>query len=196
MYELYIISKDEKKFKNLYENIIKIQETITNKELYDGIVTKAKQGDLCSWIYVNKAYNIRPMIYHNGKITVKSWDLFLNAPILEFIRTAKITFLNKDALEIYNEYKMNSKAFIFLDPPYLLSSNSFYKDPTANIYEYLFDNDIRKNKALVILCLENNWIIKLLFKGCKYITYVKKYEVSKKITEHIIIINKKELKIY
>ncbi len=191
--DLYNISKDEEKFKLLYNSLIKLQEQTTNKEKYLEIV-KNSDNDLLSYIYVNKVYSIRPGLYPiNKKFNIDSWKAFLNAPIIDFVRNAKITFLNKDAIEVYNEYKSNEKALIFLDPPYLISNNSWYNDPKINIYEYLFENDIIKEKALIILCLENNWVIKLLFKDKKSITYDKKYQTSKKDTEHIIILNKKQI---
>ena len=188
--ELYNISKDETKFINLYNSLVKLQEETTNKEKYLEVCKKANT-DLICYIYIHKIFCIRAGLYPiNKTFTIDSWKTFLNAPIIDFIRNAKITFLNKNALEVYEEYKGNKKALIFLDPPYLASENSFYKDPTVNIYEYLFNNDIKKEKALILLCLENNWIIKLLFKGKKNITYDKKYEASKKKTEHILILNK------
>lgn len=190
--DLYNISKSPEKFNILYNSIIKIQEATTNKEEYNKVVLKAKEGDLPSWLFVHKVYNIRPMLYPQTRnFTIDSWNVFLNAPIIDFIRNANIIVSNKDALEVYNEYKGNKKAFIFLDPPYLMSDNSWYKDPTVNVYEYLFDNDIKKEKALIVLCLENNWIIKLLFKGKKSLTYDKQYETTKKKTTHIIILNSK-----
>jgi site-specific DNA-adenine methylase len=192
--ELYCISKDETKFNNLYNDIIKLHEETTSKEKYLEVCKKSNT-DITSYIYVNKVYNIRPGLYPSTKnFTTDSWNVFKNAPIIDFVRNAKISFTNLDALDVYNNYKNNDKALIFLDPPYLASENSWYKDPKVNIYEYLFNNDIIKEKALILLCLENNWIIKLLFNGKQHIIYDKKYEASKKKTEHILIINKKELK--
>ena len=88
-----------------------------------------------------------------------------------------------------NKYKDNNKAFIFLDPPYLISCNSFYQDAKLNIYEYLSIHTIDKMKCKVLLCLEDNWIINLLFK--KYITmkYDKIYQMTKKKTTHLIMDN-------
>lgn len=192
IYDLYNISKNNNNFINLYNSIIKIQEETTNKELYNKVVENAKNGDLASWLYINKVYCIRPGLYNQTKkFTIDSWNIFLNAPIIDFIRNAKISFLNLDALDVYNTYKNNEKAIIFLDPPYLCSDNSWYKNPNVNIYEYLFNNNINNEKAFILLCLENNWIIKMLFKNNDNIIYDKKYQPSKKDTEHIIITNKK-----
>lgn len=188
--ELYNICKDEVKFKKLYDDLVKLQEQTTNKEQYLEIAKRAN-NDIISYIFVNKIYNIRPGLYPRIPINKFNFKNFYEAPIIDFLRNAKIIISNKDALDVYNDYKTNKKALIFLDPPYLASNNSWYKDPTINIYEYLCDNDITKEKALILLCLENNWIIKLLFKGKKSIVYNKTYETTKKQTEHILIMNKK-----
>ena len=74
-----------------------------------------------------------------------------------------------------------------MDPPYLIYGNDFYLDCKINIYEHLYNNDIKKEKAKIYLILEDNWIIKLLFN--KYIiqSYDKKYMTTRKNTNHIII---------
>ena len=93
----------------------------------------------------------------------KDFKTFINAPIIDFIRNADITFHNIEGIECYNKYKDNKKAIIFLDPPYLSSYNSFYLNPDCNVYEYLCNNNINKEKAKIFLCLENTWIIRHLF---------------------------------
>ena len=75
-----------------------------------------------------------------------------------------------------------------MDPPYLNSCNTFYSTPTTNIYEYLNLNPIEKMKSTFILCLEDMWINRLLFKNNKFSTgYNKQYQTTKKSTNHIII---------
>ena len=73
-----------------------------------------------------------------------------------------------------------------MDPPYLNTCNDFYFDSKVNIYEHLYENDIKNEKAKIYLILEDNWIIKLLFN--KYIiqSYDKKYQTTRKNTNHII----------
>lgn len=186
--ELYNLCKDNNKVIDIYNKLVILKETTTNKEKYLEICKNAKEGDLVSYIFINKIYTIRPGLYPSTKaISDKILDTFKNAPILEFLQTANIKICNKDGIEIYNEYRDNPKAVIFLDPPYIQSCNSFYNNPTTNIYEYLYNNDIEKEKAKIILCLENIWIIKLLFKDKKSIVYDKNYQMTKKKTEHIII---------
>jgi hypothetical protein len=65
----------------------------------------------------------------------------------------------------------------------------FYQNFNTNIYEFFSNNNIKQFKAKLILILENNWIIKLLFKNEKSFIYDKQYQVSKKKTNHIIISN-------
>lgn len=197
--ELYNIAKDESKLKKLYENLQKIYNSVFSlktedkkKEAYDKIDMLL---NLENWLFKNKIYNIKinmfPMLIDGKRrSSLKTLDSFINAPIIDFIRNADIIFTNKNAIDVYKEYKNNEEAFIFLDPPYLTSCNSFYKNPDLQIYEYLFDNPINNNEAYIILCLENNWIIKLLFKNYHSVTYSKKYETSHRNTEHIIILNK------
>jgi site-specific DNA-adenine methylase len=191
-YIIYI-AKDENKLKKLYENLQKnYNSEDKKKEAYDKIdmLLNVENRLFKQRIYKIKA-NLFPML-SDGKrsCSLKTLDGIINAPIIDFIRNADIIFTNKNAIDVYKEYKDNEKAFIFLDPPYLISCNSFYKSPNLEIYEYLFDNPINNNEAYIILCLENNWIIKLLFKNNHSVTYSKKYETSHRNTEHIIILNK------
>lgn len=188
IYDLYNLCKDNNKVIDIYNKLIKLKEATTNKDKYLEVCKKSKEGDLVSYIYIHKIYSIRPGLYPSNKnISDNIFDTFKNASILEFLQTANIKIYNKDAIEIYDEHKNNPKAIIFLDPPYIQSCNTFYNSPTTNIYEYLFNNDIDKEKAKILLCLENIWIIKLLFKNKKSIVYGKKYEMTKKQTEHIFI---------
>ena len=197
--DLYNIAKDEIKLKKLYNDLQKIYNDIFNleteqkkKEAYD----KLKLSDnVENWLFLHKIFNVRiglfPQLDKNGKkrCSLKTLDSIINAPIIEFLRTANITTVNNNAMDLYKQYKDNENAFIFLDPPYIISHNSDYKTPTLEIYEYLCNNKITDSKAYIILCLENTWIIKLLFNGCTMIVYGKKYEATKKLTEHVIIKN-------
>jgi site-specific DNA-adenine methylase len=187
--KLYNIAKDDNKLNELYFDLRDIYKSIKNKDDYMKVVEKSNNGDFNAWFYVNKIFNIRPGLY-NGTSKIDKFDSVLNAPIIEFLRNSNIEILCKDAIEVYDEYKSNKKALIFLDPPYLVSNNTWYKNPSINIYEYLCNNDINKEKAFIILCLEYMWIIKLLFKDKKIIKYDKKYETTKKYTDHVIILNK------
>lgn len=191
LYDLYNILKDDTKRLELYNKLCIMLENVKNKEDYTQIVKKSDE-DIVSYCFVNKIYSIRPALYPSNKnFTIETIKSFINAPIIQFLKNADIEFRNDDAIKVYDEYKSNKHALLFLDPPYLISNNSWYKCPCIGIYEYLMENIITKEKATILLCLESNWIIKLLFKNLKSIIYDKTYETTKKKTEHIIIINKK-----
>jgi site-specific DNA-adenine methylase len=191
--ELYNIAKDDNKLKDLHKDIIKLYNSI-----FDLPETEQKQAynkidinkDLISWYLKSKIYSIRAGLFPIRKFKIEVLNTLITAPIIDFIRNADITFTNNNGLDTYKLYCNDENTLIFLDPPYLSRENSFYKTPTAEIYEYLFNNDIEKNKAYIVLCLENSWIIKMLFKGKKNIMYDKYYEQSHTKTEHIIIVNK------
>jgi len=191
IYKLYSMTTKEKEI--LKEELIALHRKIKSKEDYCREI-KGWETDFIKYIFANKIYNIRPGLYPQGKnISEKSFDSIIDAPINDFLKSESIRIFNKDALDIYNEYKNNDKALIFLDPPYLIANNDFYKNPNVNIYEYLFENDIIKEKGYIILCLSNNWIIKLLFNKKKSYIYDKRYETTKKDIKHIIISNEKIL---
>lgn len=186
---LFKIAQDNDKLK-LLEDEINILIIDITKVKYNEIV---KKDTLATHIIKNKIYAIRaglfPLDYKHKNI-----DL-INCPIVKFLQTENIEFTNEDAIICYNKHVNDKSNLIFIDPPYLQSCNDMYTNrQNTNIYEYLFNNNIKNAKAQIILCLENNWIIKLLFKKHTQITYPKTYEMSKKLTEHVIITNKNKSK--
>lgn len=191
LFQLYQTAKDERLLNNLIDELNKLFIPFPTKEQYNII---AKRNDFISWVFTRVIYAIRPGLYPIEKLRSFSNDRFNNfkdAPIVKFLRNEDVTILNNNWQDVYLKYKKLNNAFIFLDPPYLSSCNDYYLDPSVNVYEYLFNNDIDKENALICLCLENIWIIQLLFKSKKSITYNKTYELSKKSTTHIIILNNK-----
>ena len=108
------------------------------------------------------------------------------------MRTEKVKLNCCNGIDIYNKYKDNHSALIFLDPPYLLNTctSDYSFNMTMNIYPYLYKNPIKNNNALIILCLEKMWIVELLFSDYKFIEYYKKYTRSIKKTTHVVINNK------
>ena len=185
--ELYKISTNPEKFDELIE-ILKTFHKDTNKEKYHSI---CKEDKFENWFYKNKIYSIRPGLFpNNTRLNInQDFKNLKNTPILNFLNSENITFYNDEGVDIVKKYKDNKSALIFLDPPYIVSYNDFYYDSKINVYEYLSKNSINKMNAYMVLCLENNWIIRLLF--CDFIksSYDKQYESSKKKTTHLIITN-------
>jgi hypothetical protein len=187
--ELYKVASSKKKLNKLINKLNILLKDI-NKEKYKIIINS---DTLEGWIIKNKIYAIRAGLFPTTRKIIESFEYLNTCPMIDFLRTEDITFYNMDAIELYEKFKDNKEALIFLDPPYINTCNDFYKCASMNIYEYLNDNDIQLSKANIILCLENNWIILLLFK--KYIIdeYKKTYETSKKKTTHLLISNNKKL---
>ena len=72
------------------------------------------------------------------------------------------------------------------------SCNSFYINPSLLIYEWIYNVDLQFKNSIFIFCLENTWIIKILFKKYKLLTsYNKKYQNhNKKQTIHAVYSSK------
>ena len=187
MYEILIDEEKTEAFENEFNDVIKDVKT---KEQYNDIV---KQKSLIGWLVANKYYNIRsgicPFGYKGKEATLKPIK-FDSYPIVQFFRNNKIIYMCDDAIKVYEQYKSNKKCMIIMDPPYISTTNDFYYDHNMNIYEYLYNNNIMKEKAKVYLILENIWIIKLLFQhNFILFEYDKTYELNKRKTTHILISN-------
>jgi hypothetical protein len=195
----FILNDNNEYLKEMYE-ILKDDlktiefEKVINEEFYDKIQDKeqylkiVKEKNIYSWFIKNKFYNLRPGVFPCGSSRFKKINLS-SIPIRDFYKNANIEFSSLDGIFIYNQYKNNNENLLILDPPYLNSCNDFYQDTSLNIYEYLNDNDIINEQAKIFLILEDNWIIKLIFKKYIVYTYSKTYEISKKKTSHILISN-------
>jgi hypothetical protein len=200
--DLLNIMKDDNKmieFENKYNNYIdelnKIKIEKERKELYLKLINT---NDVYSYFISNKIYNIHPRLFCNDKdkngnlIDYKKF-YFKDYPIYNFFKNEDIELNNLEGITIYNKYKTNKNALIFIDPPYISLNNSFYNSGgltgNLNIYEYLANNKIDKEKAKIYLILENNWIIRLIF-----IKYIKEendkiYQTTKKNYKHLTISN-------
>ena len=185
---LYDIMKDEKKTDDFLKKVNDILKDDLSKEKYKTII---KDKNIIGWFIARKIYSIRPGLYDLDYKYKK--DIVFDAPIVNFLRTENVILTCKDSIKLYNEHTENKESFIFMDPPYLQSCNDFYTDEkNFNIYEHVSNNNFENKPAYIAFCLENNWIIKLLFKGKNNITYDKKYETTKKLITHIIIDNTKK----
>lgn len=186
LFKMFNILRDDKaieafeaKYKSYFEGIDKVK--------YNEII---KTDDVEAWYLKNKFYSIRPGLYPTTKV-VKTEINLKACPIAKFYREAKISFTCGDAIAVIDEYKDKANCALILDPPYINTSNEFYRyddfKKSVNIYEYLALNDIKKFKAYFMAILENNWIIKLLFRDNTIVEYSKMYQTSKKKTTHFVI---------
>ena len=190
IYETYLLLKNES-IEDIFNELNDIKNIVKNKE--DFLKILKKDYNIYEYIYLRKASGFRFGLFDEQRSLTKS-NFKPNKILLQFIdfiKSPNVFITNNDWSVSYNEYKDDNNSIIFLDPPYIASCNDFYGNATVNIYEYLYENNIKKNEGNIYLILENIWIIKLLFRDTKIlIEYDKTYSVSKKNTSHILISNK------
>jgi hypothetical protein len=187
--EMYEIMIDEKKcieFEETFKSLVKSFDG--KKDKYKEIVNK--KDSLLSWFIANKIYNIRAGIFPLPPRTYKKEVKLSEFPIYDFFRKADIKFSNEDGIEFYKSQCKIKTNMLLIDPPYMNSCNAFYENPGLNIYEFLYENNIKNEPSKIYLILENIWIIKMLFKDNKNLnSYDKQYAMSQKQTSHIVMCN-------
>jgi site-specific DNA-adenine methylase len=182
--ECYKIFKDDEKRNDFIKLLDKWNLDLT-KEEYKNIVNK---DDTPNWFFKHKFCAMRPGLYPlNKKFKISGLE---KVPIIDFLKNENIEFLNIDGIDVIKKYIDNSNAFIFLDPPYMMSCNSLYDSAQGDIYEYLNSINLKNYQSFIMLMLENNWICKLMFKNYDIIEYSKEYQITKKKTNHFILINR------
>ena len=90
-------------------------------------------------------------------------------------------FANEDYINIFNKYKNDEKAFIFIDPPYL------FFNMTSMIIDIL--ELLKTAKCKVMLIINKLNILEYLFKDFIRGEYLKTYSLTKKKMKHLIITN-------
>ena len=180
--ELYNIMKSKRKLKAFEKKINEIAASLNSKADYLKVI---KEDDHIGYYISHRIKCIKaglfPLDYKYKYINV------IDCPIIKFLQTENVELLCKNGIDIIKEHKDNSKAFIFLDPPYLMSCNDFYGCPDVNIYEYLCNNSISLMKSTIIAVLEKNWIINLLFRTENKVEYDKRYSNNKKKKNYTFI---------
>jgi len=205
----YIINDINKNLIKFYSNIQKEQlpkiinyiNKNLNSNAFEKIKAKEKQN-IKDWVYLNKIFimhkGVNPFKYKHRKIS--PIDISKYNDRINFDK--KIQLSSFDFTTILNKYKNNTHAFIFLDPPYLESSNTTYTNYGKNINDsneiidntemYIIIKDFLETaKCKVMLVINSNAIIKYIFNGFIKYEYDKTYSASKKKTKHLIITNYK-----
>jgi len=179
------------KMNELINNFNTYTDDVERKKYYLTICDN-KNVDVYSFLFINKYYTIRCGLYPmmNKYKQIKPFKIQV-VPFYNFIKTENIEWINGDGIETTKKYKDDEKTLMFIDPPYINTCNDFYENTDMSVYEYIYDNNINDWKCCPVLCLENIWIIKMLFRENNVcIPYNKQYQGSKKKTTHIIITKK------
>ena len=187
----------ENEVNKMREEILEYQNNmIEAKTIY---LKHVKSGKLSGYILGHKYYKLRSFCFPLNELNKfnKKLDLSI-APIYDFLKNANIELHNEDANKIIDDND-NEQSLIFLDPPYIVSCNDFYSTDTGenicNIYEKLSSYGLNNYKCKMLICHENNWLFKILFK--EYIDieteYKKNYQNTvkgkHKQTVHICVKN-------
>jgi site-specific DNA-adenine methylase len=181
--ELYKICKDIDKRNKKSAELKTIIEGIKNKTDYLSLTGFNR------WYIHHKSYCIRPGLYPKDKKINNNIDLS-GVAMSSFLDSENVELRLADGVQLISEFKNDDKVFMFIDPPYLNTYNDFYMDKSGlNVYEWFFKNNINSFRCKTMLVLENNWIINFLFGANVKARYGKKYQTSKKNTEHLIITN-------
>jgi len=129
---------------------------INNKTDYDAF---KKTNSVKSYLYTHVIYSLVSGLFNKNKHCFNERDF---NRLIHFNKTYKnIKFLFSDASEIIDQYKNNSRCFIFLDPPFLLTS-SFYSCTKSNNLDIFFKllMDINKlDSKLLCVCGDNFLLI-------------------------------------
>lgn len=190
---LFKIYKNPYEYSKICKELNKIAgETLNenNNVIYENFIKKIKDCNFESdLIEIWKSSNI---------IRGRNVKYVKNANYTDFIEiTKKINFSCEDYLNVVKKYCKNKDNFIFLDPPYLFSDNSSYsqqkrkegEDCTNILYELYNVFRDKRNKAKIMLIINDMKIIRWLFDGYIKSNYEKIYQIGKRKSRHLIICN-------
>lgn len=188
--QIYNLMKNET-IEDIENKVNDFSKNIKNKDdwLY---ALKNNDTSLYSYLFFKKFstmgrygfYPIDKKNIYNFKITKETREF------IEFIKQPYVHITNDDWFEVFAKFKDDEQSLFMIDPPYVMACNDFYTDRKLNVYQYFYDNKIENFKSNIYLILEDHWILRLLFiNNTILLKYGKKYEVSKKLTNHIIIYN-------
>jgi len=152
---------------------------IKDKDHYD---TFKKENTIKSFLFTHIIYKIRNGIYNENKHKFNERDI--NRLVYFNKNYKKINFICGDASKIITKYANTVKTFIFLDPPFLLTS-SFYSN-TKNEDLISFFNmlmNINKFKSKILAVCGDNFLL---------IPFYEKYKIQIKFKTKILYRGHKE----
>lgn len=176
------------------ENVNRVRKEVFNETDKRGYYRKIWENnrDIYDYIFVNK-YSTMGISYMCGENRLHSpYKLKpLQKEFIKFLQSENVFITNNDYTKLYEEHKNNKKSIIIIDPPYVNTDKRFYKSNDCNTYTYFSNNCISKNKASTYVIVDDNWIMRIIFKNCNILSiYDKRYEIRHNKVSHIIFSNK------
>lgn len=197
----YIVNDNDKlliKTYNTYKDEIKNNENI---EIYKKIFEECKgdknkykkeikKDDVNSYLLYHTYYNInKGMFPEKKKNTINLKNIIER--VKKFTMYKDVNFIDIDGFDLIEKYKDNEKAFLFLDPPFLLSCNSHYMNTSIEKIIKVIQN-FYKYKCTILLTLGNHILYSYMLDSLKIeIKFKTKLKFrGYKQTENIYICNK------
>lgn len=190
--ELYELFKNDT-LNNIKIEIKKITNKINNKDDWNKYFKTGKNTPYKNLFFHKYSALGRLGFYPLARKNLKEVNFELTELqklFVEFIKSPNVFITNNDWFKLFDKFKDNKNSIIIFDPPYINTNNDFYLEKDLNIYQYFYDNKDKSFKSHIYFILEDIWIIRMLFNKFKVLKlYKKKYELSKKKTNHIILYN-------
>lgn len=173
---------------------------VTTKEKYN--VARAETG-LNGWFYRNKIFNIRKGLYPTtGRNFCLEHDKYQHLDT--FFMNNNVTVTNNDFLDVLEQYKNDSNALLFLDPPYFLTDNNHYSrkgesfggaemhkdeyvDPTKALVS--IKDALNNSKCNIIMIINDCGLLRDYYSEYYVTSYNKTYQFTKNKSKHMIITN-------
>lgn len=171
----------------------------TTRDQYN---TVANRDDAFGWFYRNKIYQLRRGFFpNNRKVGVDGDYKHLD----NFFMSPNVRITNDGYESVINNHREDENCVIFLDPPYFLSDNEFYKqngrgfggdylsneefvDPTAN---FCFIRDVMKTaKAQILMVINECELLKDYYRDFFKESYPITYQMTRKKSRHMILSNR------
>ena len=171
------------------------------KEEHSKLINEDKNKSLLNWFYFKRydgrfkyLYNLKHFTiekYQKNKDVIKSLD--------NFFQDKNIKLYNCDYTDIINEYKDDKYTLFYLDTPFFNSYNAGYTKYYKNLDEHnnIIDNtkiyidiiELLKLKSKVIVSINDNSLIRYIYKDYIFKDFKKIYQVDKKKEGQLILKN-------
>lgn len=185
---------------DVLNNVLKYIKDINNKEEYDIFYKKCLQKtkdkndilSFCShYLFIKTCYNMRHGLYYDKKLPKMININKVKENLNNFFK--KNIYHNRHYKEVFDQFIDDKDAIIFLDPPYVNSTCSFYDKFDDTDFTLLWEdiyNLLDKAKCKVVLVVNDNFFMKKCYNKWLYKSYDKKYSFNKsKKTIHNVFTN-------
>lgn len=199
-YKIYINDNDSSLF-FILKNISLFIKTLyeTSKYIRDKNPTQKELKEYVDELEVDDAIKTQMMnrFIVRGYVKVNKTDIDYTE-LETFLKDVNIT--NLDFQEVMEKFKNQKTAFLFVDPPYFGSDNSNYESHRIktndnneiidNTFMYVYLAEfLKKCKCKIMIVINDNAILRYLFKDYIKTTYNKIYQISKKKDKLMVITN-------